>query len=310
MSEAPALPGRSASECWERWTFFVCPMRYGRRGSPWDKNTATRQLPPQTWGKLPGQSLSLSPVKPMRRVSPWAGQNSRQLPPQPQAKTLRRVSPWDGSARQLPLQTRPPHNPSETLRRMADDLAHHVDGLRQSISRLSEMRPVQAPRYSPSLNPQLPSASMDSSLDAAPWSPPPPQLSSFDHLLADASLPLPPPAESPYAFAPSELEDLFEPALDDGVVPFCWTLEVRRTTNLHIQLRESTRAPPCSPFSCCFKLLQVGIPAEIVLKITCTTTPRGGFRLFLREIAFTRKKTTTVRHTQLAITGLGPAART
>ena len=290
MSEAPALPGRSASECWERWTFFVCPMRYGRRGSPWDKNTATRQLPPQTWGKLSGQSLSLSPAKPMRRVSPWAGQNSRQLPPQPQAKTLRRVSPWDGSARQLPLQTRPPHNPSETLRRMADDLAHHVDGLRQSISRLSEMRPVQAPRYSPSLNPPLPSASMDSSLDAAPWSPPPPQLSSFDHLLADASLPLPPPAESPYAFAPSELEDLFEPALDDGVVPFCWTLEVRRTTNLHIQLRESTRAPPCSPFSCCFKLLQVGIPSEIVLKITCTTTPRGGFRLFLREIAFTRKK--------------------
>lgn len=252
----------------------------------------------------------MSPAKPMRRVSPWAGQNSRQLPPQPQAKTLRRVSPWDGSARQLPLQTRPPHNPSETLRRMADDLAHHVDGLRQSISRLSEMRPAQAPRYSPSLNPQLPSASMDSSLDAAPWSPPPPQLSSFDHLLADASLPLPPPAESPYAFAPSELEDLFEPALDDGVVPFCWTLEVRRTTNLHIQLRESTRAPPCSPFSCCFKLLQVGIPSEIVLKITCTTTPRGGFRLFLREIAFTRKKTTTVRHTQLAITGLGPAART
>jgi hypothetical protein len=51
---------------------------------------------------------------------------------------------------------------------MADDLAHHVDGLRQSIGRLSEMRPVQAPRYSPSLNPQLPSASMDSSLDAAP----------------------------------------------------------------------------------------------------------------------------------------------
>lgn len=162
-SEAPALPGRSASECWERWMFFVCPMRYGRRGSPWDKNTATRQLPPQTWGKLPGQSSSLNPAKPMRRVSPWAGQNSRQLPPQPQgpAKTLRRVSPWDGSARQLPLQTRPPHNPSETLRRMADDLAHHVDGLRQSIS-------SQAPRYSPSLNPQLPSASMDSSLDAAP----------------------------------------------------------------------------------------------------------------------------------------------
>jgi len=202
-SEAPALPGRSASECWERWMFFVFPMRYGRRGSPWDKNTATRQLPPQTWGKLPGQSSSLSPAKPMRRVSPWAGQNSRQLP----------------------LQTRPPHNPSETLRRMADDLAHHVDGLRQSIS-------SQAPRYSPSLNPQLPSASMDSSLDAAPWSPPPPQLSNFDHLLADASLPLPPPTvdllppptESPYASAPSELEDLFEPALDDGVVPFCWTL--------------------------------------------------------------------------------------
>jgi len=50
--------------------------------------------------------------------------------------------------------------------------------------------------------------------------------------LADASLPLPPPTvdllppptESPYASAPSELEDLFEPALDDGVVPFCWTL--------------------------------------------------------------------------------------
>ena len=232
LSVLASLPGRTVAECRERWTYFVCPMRYG----------VAARTPPSPWMASP------PPPPPWPGPPPWA--TAPDGPPPAWA-----APPYH----QMPQMPHGP-GPAEELRRVVADLAHHVQSLKQSIDRLNPPVPrvthddaadsaAPAPPPAPSLPrstsaptlaglaPHLPPdpAAPDAAPDAAPHtapdaapdaapdlpgapspSPPLPSPSVFGRGLADHGLPLPSPTGSPYVFAPRELEGIFLPPPEGG----------------------------------------------------------------------------------------------
>ena len=210
LSVLASLPGRTVAECRERWTYFVCPMRYG----------VAARTPPSPWVASP------PPPPPWPGPPPWAA--APDGPPPAWA-----AHPYH----QMPQMAHGP-GPADELLRVVEDLSHHVQSLKQSIDRLNlpvprvaqddaAAPPAPAPPPEPSLPrstsaptlaglaPHLPSdpAAPDAAPDpsGAPSPSPAPSPSVFGRGLADHGLPLPSPTGSPYVFAPRELEGIFLP---------------------------------------------------------------------------------------------------
>merc|ERR1719271_617880 len=155
------------AECRERWTYFVCPMRYG----------VAARTPPSPWMGPPPWAAAPDGPPPA-----WAAPPYHQMPQMPHGP-----------------------GPADDLRRVVEDLAHHVQSLKESIDRL---------------NPPVPRVTHDDAATSpAPAPPPAPSLPSpsvFGRGLADYGLPLPSPTGSPYVFAPRELEGIFLPPPEGG----------------------------------------------------------------------------------------------
>merc|ERR1739843_20898 len=175
-------------------------------------------------------------------------------PPSPWVASPPPPPPWPGPPPGAPAAwAAPPYHqmpqmphgpgPADELRRVVEDLAHHVQSLKQSIDRLNPpvprvthddaaASPAPVPPPAPSLprsasaptlaglaphlppDPAAPDAGPDAAPDAAGApspSPPLPSPSVFGRGLADHGLPLPSPTGSPYVFAPRELEGIFLP---------------------------------------------------------------------------------------------------
>ena len=109
LSVLASLPGRTVAECRERWTYFVCPMRYG----------VAARTPPSPWVASP------PPPPPWPGPPPWAA--APDGPPPAWA-----AHPYH----QMPQMPHGP-GPADELLRVVEDLSHHVQSLKQSIDRLN-----------------------------------------------------------------------------------------------------------------------------------------------------------------------------